>query len=265
MTQYDTLIVEWPAARVVRVTLNRPEVLNALNTRMGIELRTAFGTVSERVGTDEVRAVILTGAGERAFCAGADLKERDEMTDDEWQQQHLIFEAAVEAVAGMSVPVVAAVNGVALGGGCELTLACDFIIAADTSRFGQPEVSRGIMPGLGATQRLPRRIGPARAKEFMFTARVLEAGEALDWGLVNRIVPPGGLADEALATARLVAQQAPIAVRGVKWAVDDGQGLPLGEALGIELEHYRIVAATEDRREGVRAFNEGRPPVFRNR
>lgn len=187
------------------------------------------------------------------------------MTETAWWAQHVIFEAAAAAIAGCPAPVVAAVNGVALGGGCELALACDFIIAADTARFGQPEVTRGLMPGLGGTQRLPRRIGPARARELLFTGRLVGAEEALRWGLVNRVVPAGDLAATTVDVAEMIASNAPLAVRAVKRAVDEGTDRPLDEALAIELRHYGTLVDTDDRREGVRAFAEKRRPRFAGR
>jgi enoyl-CoA hydratase/carnithine racemase len=261
----DSVRVELLDRYVVRVALNRPEALNALNTRMAEALRDVFTRLSDDAGRGTLRAVVLTGTGSRAFCSGADLKERQGMTDEGWRRQHEVFESAVAAVASCPVPVIAAVNGVALGGGHEIALACDFIIASDAARFGQPEVGRGIMPGLGGTQRLPRRIGEARAKELLFTGRTIDAREAIAWGVVNEVVPPASLMTRALEVARSIAANAPAAVRHVKAAVEEGAGLPLDRALARELDHYRTVVQTEDRREGVAAFNEKRPPRFQDR
>lgn len=262
--RWETLQVDAPAPHVVRVTLNRPDSLNALNTRMGEELRAWFRGW-DPLAEPDVRAVILTGAGGRAFCAGADLKERRGMSEPDWRRQHLIYEEAFEAVWRRPTPVVAAVNGVALGGGCELALASDLIVAAEHARFGMPEVLRGILPGGGGTQRLPRRIGPARAKELLYTGRLIEAAQAHAWGLTNEVVPAGELEARALALAQEIAGAAPIAVRGVKRAVDRGFDLPLAEALAYEIEAYNTAVPSEDRHEGVNAFNEKRTPVFRNR
>lgn len=268
MSQLQTLDISSPHPHVVTITLNRPQSMNALNTLMGEELRSFFRDTS-RIdpgdGSPDIRAVILTASGEKAFCAGADLKEREGMSDETWRRQHVIFEEAAEALWRFPAPVIAAVNGVALGGGCEFALACDFIIAAENARFGQPEVKRGIMPGAGGTQRLPRRIGIARAKELLYTGRMLNASEALEWGLVNHVAPQGKLLEKALEIAGMIAENGPIAVRQAKKSVDKGYDLPLAEALAFEIEAYNIAIPTEDRLEGINAFNEKRPPVFKNR
>ncbi len=264
MDMYETLTVESVQEFVVRITLDRPDAMNALNTRMGEELSAVFTELKGR-SPSELRVVVLTGSGERAFCAGADLKERDGMTDAAWKAQHVVFEAVGAALSGCPVPMIAAVNGVALGGGCEIALACDFIVASDTARFGQPESLRGIMPGLGGTQRLPRRIGPGRARELLYTGRLIGAADALAWGLANRIVPLADLAATTMDLAKQVAAAGPLAVRAIKQAVTDGLDQPLAAALATELRHYNVVIETEDRREGIRAFNEKRPPRFSGR
>lgn len=264
MSTFETLTVTHPEAHILAVTLNRPEAMNSMNTRMGEELRSLFRDY-DHTQTPDVRAVILTATGEKAFSAGADLKERRGMSEDTWRRQHIIFEEAIEAIWRFPTPVIAAINGVALGGGCEISLACDFIIAAEHARFGQPEVKRGIMPGNGGTQRLPRRIGIGRAKELLYTGRMIDATEAAQWGLVNQTVPSGELMNKALETARMIAENGPIAVRQVKKSVDRAIELPLAEALDFEIQAYNICIPTEDRHEGINAFNEKRPPEFKNR
>ncbi len=261
---YETLLVESPEPHILRVTLNRPESMNAMNTRMGEEMRVLFRDFDHYQQPD-IRVVILTGAGEKAFCAGGDLKERKGMTEETWRRQHVIFEEAVEALWRFPVPVIAAVNGLALGGGCEKALACDFIVAADHARFGQPEVKLGIMPGAGGTQRLPRRIGIGRGKELLFTGRLIDANEAAEWGLVNHVVPAEQLMEKTMELARMIANNGPIAVRQAKKSVDRGIELPLAEALDFEIQAYNICVPSEDRHEGVNAFNEKRPPEFKNR
>jgi len=261
---YETLLVERPEDHIQVVTLNRPQSMNALNTQMGEELRHLFREF-DFFQTPDVRALILTGAGERAFCTGADLKERRGMSDEVWRKQHVIFEEAAEAMGRFAVPMIAAVNGFAFGGGCELAMTCDLIVAADSARFGQPEVKRGIMPGLGGTQRLSRRIGPARAKELVLTGEPVEAEQARAWGLANRVGPAGSERDEALSLAQGVAANGPIAVRQAKRAIDRGYNLPLATALAYEIEAYNIAVNSEDRTEGVDAFNEKREPQFKNR
>ena len=244
------------------VTLNRPEAANALNTAMGQALAELF----EGLATPgAVRCVVLTGAGSRAFCAGADLKERNGMTDAAWGAQHKVFEAMMGALIACPVPVIAAVNGAAFGGGCEIALACDFAYAATTARFALPETTLGLIPGLGGTQALPRAIGYARAKELVFTGRAFTAEDALAWGLVNRICAPEALLDEALETAARVASGGPLAVAQAKRAMAGGRHQSLGQAMETELEAYEHLVPSQDRREGVAAFNEKRKPSFTGR
>lgn len=261
---YETLKIDRPEPHILIVTLNRPGAMNAMSTRLGEEMREFFRDF-DHFQTPDVRAVVLTGAGDRAFCVGADLKERQGMTDETWRKQHVVFEENGECLWRFPVPVIAAVNGYCLGGGCEIALSCDFIYASEQASFGQPEVLRGIIPGTGGTQRLPRRIGIARAKELLYTGRIIDARQALEWGLANRVVPHDKLLAEALATAREIAKCGPVAVRQAKKAADRGFNLPLETALTYEIEAYNTTVPTEDRREGINAFNEKRPPVFRNR
>lgn len=261
---YETLKIDRPDPHVMLVTLNRPEAMNAFNTRMGEEMRALFRDY-DHFQTPDLRAVVITGAGDRAFCTGGDLKERRGMTDEQWRRQHIIFEEQNEAVWRFPVPIIAAVNGFALGGGTELALACDFIYASEKASFGLPEVTRGIMPGNGGTQRLPRRIGIGRAKELLYTGRIIDAKQALEWGLVNRLCAPEKLMEEALATALQIAKSGPIGVRQVKKAVDRGAYLPLESGIVLEIEAYQSPVFSEDRREGINAFNEKRPPVWKNK
>ena len=263
MTAFETLLITEPAEHVALVTLNRPEASNAFNTRMALELAEAFAGIA-REGAAH-RCVVLTGSGEKAFCAGADLKERDGMSDADWAAQHKVFEAMGEAVLAVPMPVIAAVNGAAFGGGCEIALLCDFLYAAETARFALPEVTLGIMPGLGATQTLTRAAGPRRTKEVIATGRPFSAAEALDWGVANRVCPPGELVGAALETARRIAANAPLAVAAVKRAIDLGDGHGLRSGMALELEQYNQLFPTDDRREGVRAWREKRKPSFRGR
>ena len=258
----EHLLVEHPAPHVVVVTLNRPDVLNAINTRMGEEIAALFHLLSD---DGEVRAVVLRGAGERAFCTGADLKERQGMSDTQWHAQHRVFEAAFRAVMECRHPVIAAVDGYALAGGLELALNCDVIVAGRGATFAQPEVMRGIMPGGGGTQLLPRLIGPGRAKELIFSGRRIDAETAERWGLVTRVVDPGQAVPEAVTLATAIAANGPVAVRQAKLAINRGQDTPLHHALAVELDAYAVCIPTEDRHEGIRAFNERRPPEFTGR
>src|ERR1700740_1616418 len=213
----QTVKVEDRGEALLLLTLNRPEVANALNTPMGRDLLAFFDEVN--AAPTQQRCIVLTGAGERAFCAGGDLKERDGMTDEAWQDQHLLFERMIRAFIGCPVPVIGAINGAAYAGGCELALCCDFLYASETARFALTEVTLGIMPGAGGTQNLPRAVGERRAKEIILTGRPFTAQDALLWGIVNRLCAPGHVVEEALETGRLIAGNAPISVRQAKHAI----------------------------------------------
>ncbi len=260
---FQTLQVEQSADGLLRVTLNRENVRNALNTQMGIELREVFSPLAFH--PQSVRCVLITGAGDKAFCAGGDLKERNGMTDDQWRIQHAIFEEAYYAVMNCTAPVIAAVNGSAFGGGCELALACDFIYAANTARFALPETSLGIIPGCGGTQNLPRAVGQRRAKELILTGKAFTAEEAHEWGMVNLVCEPDQLLTLSLAAAQNICASAPVAVRQAKTAIRRGLDVDLRTGLAIEIEAYNRTVVTEDRLEGVRAFGEKRKPKFTGR
>jgi len=257
---YGTLLLEPHGEHVLLVRLNRPEALNALNTQMGRDQHDLWTRLSAEPGA--LRCVVLTGAGERAFCAGGDLKERDGMTQAQWQAQHEIFERAFMALVECTVPVIAAVNGHAFGGGLEMALCCDFIYAVPGARFAQSETRLGIMPGGMGTQNLPRAVGERRAKELTFTAQPFSAAEALTWGLVNRICEPAQLLEEALATAKAIAENGPLAVRQAKKSIHYGLSMDLLTGYRFEIEAYNRLVNTADRREGVKAFNEKRKPRF---
>jgi len=261
MNTYDTLLISSPASHVVQITLNRPDFANAFNTQMALDLVDIFESLS--MDPSETRAVILTGSGTRAFCAGGDLKERNGMSNAAWSKQHLIYERMARAVITCPIPVIGAINGAAYGGGCELAAAVDFAYVAHGARFAQTEVKIGIIPGAGGTQTLARAIGERRAKELILTGEVFTAEQALDWGLANAIYPMEELLPAALKTATAIATNAPIAVRQAKLAIGRGGGLGLADGLAMEIEAYNRIIPTEDRREGVAAFNERRAPVFR--
>ena len=260
---YETLLVTQPAPHVSLVTMNRPEASNAVNTHMGQEMLQYFEDVS--LDPKDTRCVILTGAGDKAFCAGGDLKERKGMTDEAWQRQHVIFERKVRAVMACPVPVIAAVNGAAYGGGCETALQCDFIYASTTARFALTEVTLGIMPGAGGTQNLPRAVGSRRALEVILTGAPFTAQQGLEWGMVNRVLPPAELMPTVIETAGRIAANAPIATRQAKQAVHRGIGMSIWDGLAMEIEAYNRMVPTEDRREGVLAYNEKRKPKFTGR
>lgn len=261
--EYETLRLDEPVAHVTVVTMNRPHALNAMNTQMMTDLRDCFA--SFYVDQGDARCLVLTGAGEKGFCAGADLKERNGMTDEVWRRQHAIVEQAIRAIMECPVPIIAAVNGAAYAGGCELALACDFIYAAQHARFAQTEVALGIIPGAMGTQNLPRALGIRRAKEVILTATPFTAEEGLAWGLVNRMVASDKLMDEVLATATRISANAPVAVRQAKRSMDKSQDLDRANGYSFEIEAYNRTVGTEDRNEGIRAFNEKRKPDFKGR
>jgi enoyl-CoA hydratase len=258
--QYETARVEDRGEGLLLLTLNRPEVANAMNTQMGRDLLAFFDEIN--AAPSKQRCIVTTGAGERAFCAGGDLKERNGMTDEAWQDQHLLFERMIRAFIGCPVPVIGAVNGAAYAGGCELALCCDFVYAAENARFALTEVTLGIMPGAGGTQNLPRAVGERRAKEIILTGRPFTAAEAHEWGMVNRVCAPGRVVEEALETGRHIADNAPISVRQARQAIHLGMQIDLASGMMLEIEAYNRMVPTDDRREGVRAFNEKRKPRF---
>ena len=260
---FTTLRIEQPQPHIKLITLNRPDVANAMNTEMGRDLLACFDAIN--AAPSEQRCIVLTGAGRRAFCAGGDLKERNGMTDAQWQDQHLIFERAIRALLNCPVPMIAAVNGAAFAGGLEIALCCDFIYAAEHARFALTEVTLGIMPGAGGTQTLPRAVGARRAKEIMLTGRPFSVQEAFAWGMVNRICAADDLLPQALATAETIAANAPISTRQIKQAVNCGLNMDLVSGMMFEIEAYNRMVPTEDRREGIRAFNEKRRPDFLGR
>lgn len=244
-------------------SLNRALQANALNTQMGLDLVAAFEAVL--MDPAPYRCVILTGAGDKAFCAGGDLKERRGMSDAAWRAQHLVFERMARAIIACPVPVIAAVNGSAYGGGCEIAAACDFIFASETAVFALPETRLGIIPGGGGTQTIARSVGERRAKQLLMTATPFSAQEAAEWGLVNQICPPADLLETAVACARRIAANAPLAVRQAKHAIHHGLQMSLADGLAFEIEAYNRLVPTWDRSEGVTAFNERREPRFEGR
>lgn len=259
----ETLLIEEHDPKITVVTMNRPQALNAMNTLMMTELRDVFQEFY--VDPSMANCIILTGSGNRGFCSGADLKERDGMTEETWRKQHAIVEQLVRNIFACPVPIIAAVNGAAFGGGFELALATDFIYASETARFALPEVTRGIMPGAAGPQNLPRACGVRRAKELVLTGEAFTAQQGLEWGIVNRVCAPDKLLEDTLATARRIAENAPIGVRQAKKSLDKATELDRNSGYAFEIEAYNMTVPTEDRLEGVRAFNEKRKPVFKGR
>jgi len=263
LPDYQTLKTGTPEPHVLLVTLNRPEIANALNTQMAREFLDLWTRLTE--DARDVRCVVLTGAGDKVFCAGADLKERNGMTREQWRHQHELFERHYWAMADLPLPLVAAVNGHAYAGGFEAVLSCDFAYAAKTARFALTEVTLGIMPGAGGTQNLPRAVGERRAKEIIMTGRPFSAQQALAWGVVNEVCEPGELMPRVLETARTIAGNAPLSIRQVKKSVRYGMQMELKTAYRFEVEAYDHLVETEDRYEGIKAFNEKRKPVFKGK
>ena len=245
------------STHVAELVLDRPKAMNAVSSEMARAIAAACAELSE---AEDVRAVVLTSTHERAFCVGADLKERNSFTDAELLQQRPVARAAYTGVLELPVPTVAAVHGFALGGGFELALSCDVIVADTTALVGLPEVSVGVIPGGGGTQLLPRRVGAARAAELIFSARRVEAAEAQRLGLVDELVAEGEDRGAALALGRRIAANSPVGLRAAKRALRLGFGMDLRTGLEVEDAAWRAVAFSGDRAEGVAAFNEKRKP-----
>lgn len=260
---YETLLLA-SAGGVATLTLNRPDAMNAITQRMKEELAAALDAVE---ADDAARVLVVTGAGSKAFCAGADIKERSttEPTPAEFFFRQRATHRLFSRVARFSKPVIAALNGAAYGGGAEIALCADIRIAADTASIGLTEVNLGMIPAGGGTQRLPRLVGTAKAKELILTGARLSAHEALAIGLVNRVVVAEALAPEASRLAQTIAAKPPLAVRFAKQAIDDGVQADMQTALALELFAAAILFDTEDRKEGMKAFVEKRAPVFRGR
>ena len=247
---------------VAEIQLTRPEALNAISS----ELAEALVAVTRDVAADEaIRAVVLTAEGDRAFCVGADLKERNAMSDDEFRAQRVLFRAAFGGVLNLPQPTVAAVHGFALGGGCELALSCDIVVADDTAVLGLPEVTIGLVPGGGGTQLALRRLGPGRAADVVLTGRRIPAAEAVDLGLIERLVPAASARVAALDLAATIAANSPVATRAAKRALRSGWGLDYAAAMDVEDAAWRTATFSADRKEGIAAFNEKRTPDWPGR
>ena len=241
------------------VTVDRPKSLNALDTRTLQELEKAAADLATR---DGLRGVILTGAGEKAFVAGADIAAMNGMSADQARHFGALGQRVMDVIAALPVPVVAAVNGFALGGGCELALACDFILAADNAKLGQPEVNLGIIPGFGGTQRLVRRVGAARARELIFTGDMITAEQALAMGLVNSVVPGADLLARAREVALKIASRGPLAVAVAKRIILRGEPLDLPAACELEVQAFSALFGSEDQKTGMKAFVEKAKATF---
>ena len=258
---YENILVD-AADGVATITINRPKVLNALNGQTLDELRRAILAVRQ---DDGVRCVIITGAGEKSFIAGADINELAVQTPTGGREHARSGQHILDLIENLGKPVIAAINGFALGGGCELAMACTIRIAADTARLGQPEINLGIIPGYAGTQRLARLIGRGRALELLLTGDHVTAAEAHRLGLVNRVVPPADLMTEARKLATTLAAKAPVAVRYIIDAVNKGLDMGFADAQLFEATLFGLVSSTEDMREGTRAFLEKRKAEFKGK
>jgi enoyl-CoA hydratase len=258
---YDNLLFE-ASEQIARITFNRPNVLNALNRKTMDEL----GDCLKKVRADDaIRVLILTGAGEKAFIAGADINELSQQTPVNGREFTLYGQEIIHRLETLGKPAIAAINGFALGGGCELALACTLRIASRNAKLGQPEVKLGIIPGYGGSQRLPRLCGKGVAHELILTGEMITAEEALRVGLVNRVVEPAELLATAEAIAKKIIANAPLAVKYALEAVERGMEMPQEEGLYLEATLFGLCCATQDMREGTRAFLEKRPPKFEGR
>jgi enoyl-CoA hydratase/carnithine racemase len=254
-----TVELEQASAHVAEVVMNRPDALNALSTD---QVRRLGETARKLAADDQVSVVIISSALERAFCVGADLKERRGVSNDDLRRQRRVFQEAFDDLRALGVPMIAAVEGFALGGGFELALCCDLIIASTTATFGLPEVGLGLTPGEGGTQLLPRRIGLNRAADLLLTGRRVGAEEGLSLGFVDRLVPEGRARSDALALAEEIATKSPISLRAVKRALNQGFDVDLATGLEIENSAWEEAAFSIDRREGIEAFNQRRAPQW---
>jgi enoyl-CoA hydratase len=259
---YETLLLTYdpaPDAPIATVTLNRPQVLNALNTQVFNDLESVFTLLA---GDPSVRVILLTGSGEKAFAAGADINELAHTDAPSGEEKALRGQAVMSFMERCGKPVIACINGFALGGGCELALACTLRIASETARLGQPEVKLGLVPGYGGTQRLPRLVGPSAALRLILTAEIIPAAEALRIGLVDQVVPAAALLNTARDLALKISAQAPLAIAASIEAVRQGADLPLDQALTLEAHLFGRLSVSADKKEGVQAFLEKRPPTF---
>lgn len=258
----NPLVLENRSGQISVLTLNRPGVMNSLNFGLLGALRQK---VEDLQWDSDVRVIVITGAGEKAFCAGADLKERGTLSEQQVRQFILMLRNTFTFIEYLNKPVIAAVNGIALGGGTELALACDIRIASENATMGLTETRLAIIPGGGGTQRLPRLVGKGKAKELIFTGRRVPAAESLDIGLVNKVVPHEKLIDECLDMAKLICEGGPIAITQAKYAVNYGSEVDLHSGLAIESNAYWVTIPTEDRTEALAAFKEKRKPVFKGK
>ncbi|WP_156289623.1 enoyl-CoA hydratase/isomerase family protein [Oceanobacillus salinisoli] len=264
METYETILVKQDEELkgVYTITLNRPNSMNAMNTQMGLDLLNSLQELKE---DEEIRVLIITASGEKSFCVGADLKERNGMTNHQWKKQHDIFENAFKEIRDFPYPVIAAINGYALGGGLEMALSCDLRYSVPHAKLGLPEAKIGIIPGVGGTQNLPRAIPVGIAKEYLFRGNQMESERAKELGLLNDVFSKEAFEGSVLQIAREIAANAPLSLKALKESVNNGLQTDIHTALTIELSNYYKTANSEDRQEGILAFNEKRKPNWKNK
>lgn len=258
---YENIIVE-NSEGITTITFNRPKAMNALNGALLSELSTALDLVA---ADEEIRVLVLTGAGEKAFVAGADITEL--ATFDTLQAKYFSKKGhdVINKIGALAIPAIAAVNGFALGGGAEMALACDFIYASENALFGLPEITLGLIPGFGGTQRMPRAVGAAMAKELIYTGKMIKAAEAKELGLVNQVFEQNSLIEETMKTARAIAAKGKVSLRAAKQTINNGLNVDLATGLAIEQDSFAICMASEDSKEGTKAFLEKRKAVFKGK
>jgi enoyl-CoA hydratase len=257
---YEAIVIEQEGP-VGILKLNRPQALNALNRQVITELISVLEEIEKGVMP---KVLIVTGAGEKAFVAGTDIIEMEKLSSFEAREFASFARRAIDQVAGLNRPVIAAINGFALGGGCELAMACDIRIASEKAKMGQPETGLGIIPGSGGTQRLPRLVGPSKAKQLVFTGEIIDARTALQIGLVDRVVPPEQLMEEAKKMALTIAAKPRVALALAKSAINKGLDMDLQNGLSYEIECFAECFSTQDQKEGMRAFSEKRKPDYKD-
>jgi enoyl-CoA hydratase len=262
MNKKETILVEKHSEHsgIYTLTFNRPKALNAMTTQMSLEIIEALHELQK---VEDIRVLVITGSGDKGFCVGADLKERNGMTKKQWKEQHDIFEDMAECIRNFDFPVIAAINGFALGGGLEMSLSCDFRVAAEHAKMGLPEARIGIIPGLGGTQLLPRSISIGFAKEMLFRGSHINAEQAREIGLVNYVFSSNQLLQETYTIAKEIAANAPLSLKMLKKAVNNGIQTDLHTGLAFELQAYYKCADSDDRHEGIKAFNEKRSPEWK--
>jgi enoyl-CoA hydratase len=256
--EYETILLEQEGSIGI-LKLNRPQAMNALNSKVILELISALGAMEKETLP---KVLIITGSGEKAFVAGTDIIEMEKLSSFEAREFARFARKAIDKVADLDRPVIGAINGFALGGGCELAMACDIRIASEKAKLGQPETGLGIIPGSGGTQRLPRLVGPSKAKQLVFTGDIIDAKAALEIGLVDKVVPQDSLIEEAKKMANAIAAKPRVALALAKYAINRGLDADLQTALDYEIECFAQCFATQDQKEGMRAFLEKRKPNY---